>query len=228
MEVEVHGVEPEAVDAAFEPEPHRRQQPVLHVGVVEVEVGLLGEEVVQVVLIAPGVPGPGAAAEQREPVVRRRAVKLRVGPDVPVGLRVGPARAALAEERVPVGGVRQHLVDDHLQPERVRARHHGVEVGERAEDRVDVCVVGDVVAHVGHRRGEDRRQPDRVDPEIRHVGQALRDAGEVADPVAVRVLERARIDLVCHRPSPPVVHDRPPIVVAPGPRKLLKDSHARL
>ena len=46
---------------------------VLHLRVVEVEVRLLGEEVVQVVLVPPRVPGPGRPAEDREPVVGRRA-----------------------------------------------------------------------------------------------------------------------------------------------------------
>ena len=49
-----------------------------------------------------------------------------------------------------------------------------VEIGQRAELRVDVAVVGDVVAHVRHRRGEDRRQPDRVDPELGDIGQPPR------------------------------------------------------
>ena len=88
---------------------------------------------------------------------------------------------------------------------------HGVEVGERAEDRVDVGVVGDVVAHVGHRRGEDRREPDRVDAEVGDVGQPLGDAGEVADAVAVRVLERPRIDLVDHRSAPPIAMPLSPL-----------------
>ena len=97
VEVEVDDVEPVAVDAEVEPEAHRIQHRVLHRRVVEVQVGLAGQEVVQVVLAAPRVPLPGGAAEDRQPVVRRRAVVARVGPDVPVGLRVVAARAALDE-----------------------------------------------------------------------------------------------------------------------------------
>ena len=51
-----------------------------------------------------------------------------------------------------------------------------VEVGERAEQRVDVAVVGDVVAEVAHRRPEDRRQPDGVDAEPGEVVEPRRDA----------------------------------------------------
>ena len=49
-----------------------------------------------------------------------------------------------------------------------------VEIGERAEERIDVGVVGDVVAEVLHRRGEEGREPDRVDAEIGDVGEPAR------------------------------------------------------
>ena len=45
-------------------------------------------------------------------------------------------------------------------PRACAARDQPVEVRERAEQRVDVAVVGDVVAEVGHRRRIDRREPD--------------------------------------------------------------------
>ena len=83
------------------------------------------------------------------------------------------------------------------------ARDHRVGIGERAEDRVDVAVVGDVVARVGLRRGVERREPDGVDAERAQVGQARGDAGEVTDAVAVAVGPRARVDLVDHRLAPP-------------------------
>ena len=48
-------------------------------------------------------------------------------------------------------------------------------------------------------------------------GEPLGDPLEVADPVAVRILERPRIDLVHHRPAPPVAHPRLPPMPAPDP-----------
>ena len=60
-----------------------------------------------------------------------------------------------------------------------------VEIGKRPELRVDVRVVGDVVAVVGLRRGVERRQPDRVDAEIAQVRQARADPLQVADTVPV-------------------------------------------
>src|SRR5207247_8462577 len=53
------------------------------------------------------------------------------------------------------------------------------------------------------RRGVDRGKPERVHAEIDEVVEALRDPSQVADPVAVRVLERAWVDLVDDRVLPP-------------------------
>ena len=96
-----------------------------------------------------------------------------------------------------------HPVEHDLDRARVAGRDQLVEVGQRAEDRVDVAVVGDVVAEVGHRRGEDRRQPDRLDRERLEVVELRGDPREVPHPVAVRVRERARIDLVDGAALPP-------------------------
>ena len=95
-----------------------------------------------------------------------------------------------------VGGVRVHLVDHDPQAQRMRALDQPIEILERAEDRIDVAIVGDVVAEILHRRGEERRQPDAGDAERGDVAEALRDSGQIADPVAVRVREAVRIDLV--------------------------------
>ena len=78
-----------------------------------------------------------------------------------------------------------------------------VEIAERAEQGIDAAIVGDVVAEVGHRRGIDRRNPDRVDAEALQITEPAPDAAEIADAIAVRVLERARIDLVDDAALPP-------------------------
>jgi hypothetical protein len=102
-------------------------------------------------------------------------------------------------------------VEDQLQPARVRLGDDAIEIADRAEQRVDRAVVGNVVAEVGHGRAEDRRDPHRVDPEPGEVVEPAGDAVEVADAVAVGVLERARIDLVDDAALPPgrLGHGRP-------------------
>ena len=198
--IDVHA---EAVDAALEPEAQRLVHRGLDAGLVPVEVGLLGQEEVQVPLPRGFVPGPRrAVAEGRAPVVGR-PIRRAVAPDVPAPLRRAPRRARLDEPGMLVARVVRNPVDQHAQPARVRVGQEPVEVGERAEERIDVAVVRDVVAVVLHRRAEERGDPDRVDAEPDQVIEVPTDALEVADAVAARVAEAARIDLVDDGGLPP-------------------------
>ena len=70
-------------------------------------------------------------------------------------------------------------VDDHLEFQFPGAGQEGIEVVERAEQGVDIAVVADVVAEVGHRRAVEWGQPDRLDAEVGDVVQSGGDAGEV-------------------------------------------------
>jgi len=103
-----------------------------------------------------------------------------------------------------IGTVAQHQVDQHLEPQLVGAVDQRVEIPKRAEHRVHVAVIGHVIAEIQHRRAEERRDPDRINTQIGHVIQPVDDPGQIADPVAVAVLETARVDLVDHRAAPPV------------------------
>ena len=88
-------------------------------------------------------------------------------------------------------------------PRRPASRDQLVEVLERAERRVHGGEVGDVVAPVLVRRGHRRIEPDAVDPQPFEVVEVRDHAAQIADPVAVGVRERARIDLVQHAVAPP-------------------------
>ncbi|MNW60823.1 hypothetical protein D3C74_388440 [compost metagenome] len=96
---EVDDVHAEAVDATVEPPAHHGEDGLAHLGVLPVEVGLLGVEQVQVVLTGFFVEGPGGAGEERLPVRRFCAGGARCGavagraPPVPVALGVVRARA---------------------------------------------------------------------------------------------------------------------------------------
>ena len=105
-----------------------------------------------------------------------------------------------------VGGVVDDEVHDQLHPALVHGREQGVEVRERAERRVDVAVVGDVVAGVVLRRRVDGGEPEHVDAERGEVVEVREDAAQVADPVAVGVREAARPDLVDDGALPPLRH----------------------
>jgi hypothetical protein len=102
-----------------------------------------------------------------------------------------------------VGGVVDDQVHHQLHPVLVHGPKQRVEVRQRAERRVDVLVVADVIASVVLRRGIDRRQPDHVHAER---GQGVQPAGDprkITDPVSITVREAARPDLIDHRRLPP-------------------------
>ena len=83
-----------------------------------------------------------------------------------------------------------------FRPRRCASVDELAEVLERAVVGMDVGVVGDVVAVVAQRRRIERQQPERVDAQLLDVVEALRQSGEVADAVAVRVVERLDVHLV--------------------------------
>jgi hypothetical protein len=87
----------------------------------------------------------------------------------------------------------QHQLGDHLQTAVMRLLQEDLEVAQRAVGRVNVGVVGDVVAVVLERRGVERKQPDRGNSQILQVVQLRCQAAEVADAIVVAVGERADV-----------------------------------
>ena len=205
VRVQVGRVQAEAVHTAVQPEACDAQHRFLHRRAVKVQVRHLRQEVVQVVLPSARLPAPGRATHPAQPVVGRCAVLARIGPHVPVGLGVVAAASALLEPGVLGRGVAPNLVDHHLQAQPLSLGHQCVEVGQCAEARVHAAMVGHVVAEVAHRAREKGRDPDAVDAQRCDVGQPARDAGQVAQTVAVGVGEAARVDLIQRRTTPPVV-----------------------
>jgi hypothetical protein len=190
-----HRVVAEAVDAARAPEAGDRLEPLVDARVVVVEAGLAGEELVQAVLPALGVPAPRGLAEEGDPIVGRAAVGPRVGPDVEIGIAL-LARERAAEPLVRVGGVVEDLVDHDEEAEVVRAGHQPVEVGHRPEAGIHRAMVRHVVAAVHEGRDVEGREPDRVHPERGHVVETLRDAAQVALTSPGAVGEGAGVDVV--------------------------------
>ena len=190
-----HRVQPEAVDAAVQPEAHHVPQLRLHRLAAQVQRRLMMREVVQVVLPTDVVPRPGRRAELAEPVVRRRAVRLGVAPDVE-GVVVGIPHRRPPEPGRGVGGVVEHLVGDDLEAQAVGARDQVVEILQRAQRGMDRHVVRDVVAAVEEGRRVEGADPDRVRAQRRHVVQLQGDPPQVARARAGRIAEGARVDLV--------------------------------
>jgi hypothetical protein len=196
-------VDTKAVDPLAQPEAKYLAHCFDDVGIAPVQVGLRVQEGVVVILPRRGIELPGAAAEFRQPVAGWPAIGGRIAPDVPVTLRIILRPAAFDKPCMLVRRVVRDEIEDHLDPARMRLRNQPLEIRQRAEDRIDVGIVGDVVAEILHRRTEYRRNPDRIDTEIHQVRHPLRDPVEVADPVAIAVLKRPRIDLIDDCGFPP-------------------------
>ena len=191
-----HRVQPEAVDAQVQPEAQGGDDLLLDRRVLVVEVRLVGEEAVPVVLLAHRVEGPVGRLGVDEDDPRVLVLLVVVGPDVVVAVRSVRVAAGLLEPRVLVAGVVHDEVDDDAHAALVRGVDELDEVGEVAELGQDGGVVGDVVAAVAQRGVEERRQPEAVDAQPLQIVQLGGDALEVADAVAVAVLEGADQDLV--------------------------------
>ena len=93
-------------------------------------------------------------------------------------------------------GVVDDEVHDDAHAELVGASDELIKGVQIPEQRINVLIVGDVVAVVCLRGAVDRADPHDIDAEVRQIVQALMNSLQIAVPVTVRVLERARVDLV--------------------------------
>ena len=194
-----HGVEAEAVEADVQPEADHVQHLRSHVGVVVVEVGLVGEEAVPVVLLALGVPGPVRLLRIDEDDADLGIALVFVAPDVPVGLGVAAVLARLLEPGMLVAGVVHHQVGHDADAPAVGLLHQLDGVGQVAVLGEDGEEVGDVIAPVPQRRLVEGQQPDAVDAQPGQVVELGRQAPQVPGAVVVGVVEAADQHLVEHR-----------------------------
>jgi len=102
-------------------------------------------------------------------------------------------------------------VDQHMDSAAVRLGYHALEVGVGAELRIHAVVVRRIIAVIAGRR-HYRHQPDAFRAQVTlcrgiavvDVVELLREPVEIADAVAVRVVERADEDLVADGTALPV------------------------
>ena len=104
---------------------------------------------------------------------------------------------------MPVRCVIWHIVEDNLQASLVGFPKQSLELIHGAEHRVDVAVVCNVVAEIGHGRRIDRRQPDGIDAKAGEMVDPCGDSVQVSDAVAAGILEGTGIDLVDDPALPP-------------------------
>ena len=97
----------------------------------------------------------------------------------------------------------RHQIEDKLHPPLVGLlrQNHQIRIG--TEPGIHLIEIDDIVTAIRPARHIDRIQPDRRDPQGLDIIQAGRNARQIADTVAITVLERRRINLIEHRIAQP-------------------------
>src|SRR5260221_4720932 len=111
-----------------------------------------------------------------------------------------------------VGSVVGHVIHDNFKIMLMRLGNERVKGCEITEDRVNVGIIGDIVAEIDHRRGVDRRKPDGIHTQPGVVIELGNDTRQITNTVAVAVLEAARVNLIDNSLLPPVRLSLPGIV----------------
>jgi hypothetical protein len=98
-----------------------------------------------------------------------------------------------------VGRMVDYQLGDDAQAAAVCLAQKCPEITQRAVVRVNVAIVGDVIAVVPERRRTEGQQPDRRDAEILDVIQLPGQTAKITDAVVVAVVVGADMDFVDNR-----------------------------
>jgi hypothetical protein len=191
------GVKPHAVDTHLEPGVENLEHLFTHQRVIVVEVRLVRIEAVPVVRPGHGIPRPVRGLEVLEDDAGVAVTVGPVAPDVEVTPgRAGRGAAAALEPGMLIRGMVQDQFDDDPQVMLVRLAEEMPELTQRSVGRMNVGVVGDVVAVIPPGRGVEREQPERGNTQVLKVIELLGQSREIAHPVAVAVAEGTDMQLV--------------------------------
>ena len=159
---EANDIHAEPVHAAIQPKAQGVKHGSFYVRVAPVEFRLLWHKLMQVILPGRFIPRPRRAAKKAAPVVGQRAVGLGIAPDVPIPLGVVAAAARFNKPRVLVGSVVGNPVNDDLDAAGVGGFYKAVKGCQVAKHRVNIAIVGHIVAKIFHRRRVERANPDGI------------------------------------------------------------------
>ncbi len=142
-------VQAQTVDAQVQPVPHDRDDRLHDLGIIEVQVRLVGIEAVPEVLASDRVPGPVGLLGVEEDDAGAVVLLVVIGPDVEVARR----RTLLGtpcplEPGVLVGGVVDDQLGDHPQATGMGLGDESLGIGHGAVVGVNTAVFGDIVAIV--------------------------------------------------------------------------------
>src|SRR5882672_11404544 len=131
------------------------------------------------------------------PIIRARPALCR-RPAVPAAMWRCRVPQRFLEPGMLTRRVIQDQVDEHANLMLVCRRDERLEIVVRAVVRLDLVVVGDVVAVLA-RRFRDGHEPDTVGAQAGDVIELLRQTTQVADAIAVAVVKRADENFIAHR-----------------------------
>jgi len=195
-------VDPESVDPELQPELHDLVDFLPDVGVGGVQVRLERVEPVVVVRSGLRIVRPDAVvldlAGEHRPLVGARRRRF-LDPDVVVPVLRVRVVPCLLEPGVLVRRMVHHEVDEHSDPALVGFLDELDKVPERSQPRVDPVVIRDVVAVVAVGRRIKGEQPEGRDAQPVEVIEPLYQPLEVANSIAVRVVERFHVESVYDR-----------------------------
>src|ERR1700682_672407 len=88
---------------------------------------------------------------------------------------------------------------DDAQAAFVRGREERLKILERAEVRIDVVIISDVVTVIAQWRRIERQEPDRGDAEFLQIIEFLDQSAQIADAVTVTVMKSFNMQLIDDR-----------------------------
>src|SRR6476619_7987247 len=103
------------------------------------------------------------------------------------------------EKGILIGGVIDHEFSNNAQPTLVCRVEKGTEIVKRAVVRIDVEIVGDVIAVILQGRRIKREQPDRADTEFLEIIELLDQSTKIANPIRVAIVKCLHVQLVDDR-----------------------------
>jgi hypothetical protein len=192
----VDDVAAETVDAAVKPEAKDAFHFFQNAGAPPIEIGLLDPEDMQI----PGSGGrhisPSAPAEIAGPVVGGQGIAFF--PDPPKIIIAIRAIGFLGfkEPFVLIGGMIDHEIHHHSDAPFLGFGDEKIHVRQGPEFRIDILIIGDIIAIIGVGGFIDWGEPNDADSEVFEIIEFGENAFDIADAVAVAVAIRTRIDLI--------------------------------
>src|SRR2546427_3506618 len=205
FEERIYSIETEAGHTAVVPPCGDIEHGLFHGCIPPIQVRLLRIEEVVIPLPSFAVEFPCRTAESRKPIVGWAFRSLTIAPHIPVAIVRGAGRFRIKKPFVLVRGVVHHEIQDDANVPGFALTRHAIEIREGAVHRIDVLIVGNIVAKIYLWRREARSQPDSVHTELFQVVEFRADAFEIPDAVVIAVGIAARINLVKNSVLPPLV-----------------------